>query len=188
MPKSDAIPERIVLAAIRRAQLHSVHPGGVSITAVKDHLDLPHNAWTTRQVRPLLEALIASGAVEPGRRQSHDVYAITAAGRRRAASFRALPESPQHQHWRRARALASQELARIRSGVLDGAEQASDLIEAGGESSEPWLVLSRQLQRACWTMASALHCLHEWPESDDRRADRPSPRIAALRNTVLWTD
>jgi hypothetical protein len=101
MPDSDAIPERIVLAAIRRAQLHSSNPGGVSITAVKDHLGLPHNGWTTRQVRPRLEALIASGAVEPGRKRSHDVYALTAAGRRRAASFRALPESPQHQHWRR---------------------------------------------------------------------------------------
>jgi hypothetical protein len=187
MPDSDAIPDRIVLAAIRRAQLHSGNPGGVSITAVKAHLGLPHNAWTTRQVRPLLEALIASGAVEPGRRQSHDVYAITAAGRRRAASFKALPESPQHQDWRRARALAGVRMGEFRRDMREALTDARRLLGAGADSAT-WAEMTKRLQRAARRLSSATYCLREWPEPNDATADIADPELRGRRNTLLWED
>ena len=70
--------------------------------------------------------------------------------------------------------------------------------------SDAWLELAEELQRACRRLASASHCLYEWAEPDDTRADidthdeagdrRLAPaqrrlmraRRAGRRNIRLW--
>jgi hypothetical protein len=46
----------LVLAAIERAQLHHDRPS-VPVGSIKAHLGLPHNGWTTRQLRPTWDSL-----------------------------------------------------------------------------------------------------------------------------------
>jgi DNA-binding PadR family transcriptional regulator len=186
MPEIDRIPEGLLLAAVKRAQLHQDRDEGVAIWQIKAHLGLRHNGWTTRQVRPLLDALVTAGLLEHRWEHSRNLWAITPKGRRRTSAFSELPESPQHRAWHEACVLAEQEIERIRAGLREALEQATELLDEPGPTSGAWLALGDRLEHACSVLGSATYCLHEWAEPDDRRADTKPPRVD-LRNTGRWS-
>lgn len=170
MPDTDRIPDALVLAAAKRAQLHQDRDEGVAIWQIKAHLELPHNGWTTRQLRPTLDALEARGLLEQDWVRSHHVWAITTNGRRRAARFSALPEAPQHAHWREARARADDGMDEFRREAGEALAEAARLLENGGDS-DAWFEMGELLRRTCRDVGKATYCLGEWAEPDDARPD-----------------
>ena len=140
-------------------------------------------------------------------------WELTSAGRRRlqrarrAGSVPPLPESPQHRAWRDARTAAAQEIERFRASLRDRLDEAALLLEADEPPhSDAWFELGEALQRACRRVASASHCLYEWVEPHDLRADvddhldpidegldpaeraRRRARRAGRRNIRLWDE
>jgi hypothetical protein len=100
-----------------------------------------------------------------------------------------LPESPQHRAWRHARAAATQEIERfqgaLHASLTDALAQVQDADTP--RSSLEWFALAERLRRDAWLVGSASHCLHEWQEPDDARADSdhgPPGR----RNVALWRE
>src|SRR5665811_650476 len=95
LPSND-----LILAAIERAVCHRGRDEpDVPLSIIKEHLRLPHNGWTTLQLRPKLEALEAAGLIEKSRRRSSAVWALTGMGHRRLGIVRdclTLPEAGQH--------------------------------------------------------------------------------------------
>ena len=207
-------PDELVLAAIERAERHQAHHrSGVPVWAILEHLDLRPRSAPARDVRARLDALHAAGSLDRARRHGVPTWALTSAGRRRlrgaasAGALPALPESPQHRAWRNARTTAAQELERFRRVLRERLERATALLDADpAPHSDAWLELGDELQRACRRLASASHCLYEWAEPDDARADidehlepadrRLAPgqgelrrsRRAGRRNILLWDD
>ncbi len=118
MRRFEPVSETVVLAAIDRAERHGAHRGeGATMSTVAEHLGFVHASWTTRGLRPRLEALVAAGALERMRRHGLVWWALTEKGRRRAARARrtvALPESPQHRAWRRTREEAVERIDGLR--------------------------------------------------------------------------
>jgi hypothetical protein len=74
MPKTKPTPELpsndLILAAIERAVCHRGRDEPESLSDIKEHLGLPHNGWTTQQLRPKLEELEAAGLIEQSRIRS----------------------------------------------------------------------------------------------------------------------
>jgi len=174
MPDRDAIPDAMVLAAVRRAQLHHGDKDGAALSRIKAHLGLRHTGWTTQQVRPQLDALVAAGLLTHEWRRSKDWWGITPPGKRRASPFSELPESPQHSAWRRARALAEQETERVWTRALDSVEAAEEALNNPKKvkpTSRTYRELGAQLRGAFEDLASATYCLNEWAEPDDQHAD-----------------
>ncbi|HEX4483532.1 MAG TPA: hypothetical protein VH081_07060 [Solirubrobacteraceae bacterium] len=186
MPERDAIPEATVLAAVRRAELHGEHRrAGVSLPTIKAHLGLRHTGWTTQQIRPMLEKLVADELLRYCWRHSRQWWAITSPGKRRASTFDVLPESPQHRKWREARLLAEQERERVWTAALDAVETAEDALTNAKNvkpTSETYLAIAKRLDDTFNNMASVAYCLAEWDEPSDLRADVEAP-YRALRNT-----
>jgi len=207
-------PDELVLAAVERAARHQANrESAVPVWAILEHLALRPRSAPARHVRSRLDALHAAGSLESARRHGVATWALTGAGRRRlrraagADELPALPESPQHRAWRNARTAAAQELERFRRLLSERLEQAAALLDADPPpSSDAWLELAEELQRGCRRLASASHCLYEWAEPDDARADldehvepddrRLAPaqrklrraRRAGRRNILLWDD
>jgi len=116
-----------------------------------------------------------------------------------------LPESPQHQAWRAARALAEWEIEQFRSAMADVLTEATALLDGSG-SSDGWFEMADRLRKAAWRLGSATYCLLQWSEPTDDRADiddhsmasdvllgdeeraRCSHRRSGRRNTNLWRD
>ncbi|MCW3018018.1 MAG: hypothetical protein JWN10_326 [Solirubrobacterales bacterium] len=212
--RSARPPDELVLAAVERAGRHQARPrSGVPAWAILEHLALRPRSAPARHVRSRLDALHAAGSLECTRRHGVPTWALTAAGRRRlrramsAGEPPALPESPQHRAWRNARTAAGQELERFRRLLGERLQQATALLDADPPPhSDAWLELTEELQRGCRRLASASHCLYEWAEPDDGRADldehvepddrRFAPaqrklrrvRRAGRRNILLWED
>ena len=215
-PRSPAggVPDELVLAAIERAERHRArdHPG-VPFTAAVEHLGLPPGAWTTRRLRPQFEALERMGVLERSRRHGLVMWGLTRRGRqrlsnaRRARRLSPLPESPQHIAWREARASARERVGEFRNGLRSALNDAVAVLDTGRRTnSDTWFELGERLQRACWRVGSATHCLYEWAEPADDRADvdnRRAPsdrdlspaerarrhgRRAGRRNIKLWGD
>jgi hypothetical protein len=204
--------DALVLAAVERAGRHQANNGSaVPVWAILEHLELRPRSPGARHVRTRLGALQAAGALECTRRHSVPTWELTHAGRRllrRAASageLRALPESPQHRAWRNARTAAAQELERFRELLRERLEHGAALLDADPPPhSDAWFELAEELQRGCRRVASASHCLYEWNEPDDARADldahvEPDDRVFApaqrelrrarrggRRNILLW--
>lgn len=218
-PDRGGPPERppsdeLVLAAIERAARHRARDTpAVPIWAIAEHLALPRRSARGRRLRAQLERLVATGALEPGRRRGVPTWALSARGRRRLRGARLagqapmLPESPQHLAWRNAQTLAACEIERFRRALADGLEQARRLLDAQPPGhSDAWFELGERLHRDARRLGSASHCLREWPEPQDERADldeRSEPgdeRLAAgelarvrsrrvgRRNVSLWDE
>jgi hypothetical protein len=207
-------PDELVLAAIERAARHqSHHRPAVPVWAILEHLALRPRSASARHVRARLHALHAAGSLDCLRRHGVTTWALTGSGRRRvrraadAGELPPLPESPQHRAWRNARVAAAQELERFRALLRERVERAAALLDADpAPPPDAWLELADELQRACRRLASASHCLHEWGEPDDSRADidehlepgdrRLTPaqrkltraRRAGRRNILLWDE
>ncbi len=194
---SDEFPsDQVLLAAIERAERHRFieNDPGQTLERIKRHLGLPHNGWTTRQLRPQLARLQALGLVEAFRRHSRDLWQLTPKGKRRLAALRrtgdlpVLPESPQHQLWREARTAASERIAGFREDVRGALAEAMALLGAADAPSDAWFEMSHSLQRICWRLGSATYCLSEWAEPDDAEADidPPTHKRGNRRNIGQW--
>ncbi len=182
MPAQKRIPDELLLAAIDRAERHRGREDdpGIGLSVVKDHLGLPRHGGTTSSLRPKLEALENAGLIRRFRRRSSEVMTLTAEGRQRLDALRGeidpLPEAPQHQVWREARAAAGERIAGFRGDLRGALDEAIRLLEADHESdSATWFALSERLHQAGRLYASAIHCLREWPEPDDSHADNDDP-------------
>jgi hypothetical protein len=184
-----------VLAALARAALHrGERHGAVPAWAILAHLGIPRRAALARHVRALLVELEAAGQVRADRRHGASVWTLTRAGRARLQQAAArgedvrLPESPQHLAWRQARASAALELARFRRSLGASLADARAQLRAGAPApSQEWFELAERLRREAWLVGSASHCLYEWREPDDARADiddGPPGR----RNVRLWRE
>lgn len=204
-------PDELVLAAVERAGRHQAHDTpAVPVWAILDHLAVAPRSAPARHVHARLRAMQAAGWLERSRRHGVTTWALTATGRRRlrraqrTAELPPLPESPQHRAWRHARTLAAHELARFREALRERVEYAALALDADPPPhSDAWLELAEDLQRGCRRLASASHCLYEWSEPDDARADidqhvEPADaqlgaaerraRRAGRRNVRLWDD
>jgi hypothetical protein len=155
--------------------------------------------------------LEASGCLQRSRRRGVPTWELTDAGLRRLRADGGvdwptqLPESPQHRAWRNARTVAAQEIERFRAQLRASLEVAASTLDAQPPPhSDAWLELGEELQRRCRRVASASHCLYEWAEPIDERADldehveacdatldqreraRRRARRAGRRNIGLW--
>ncbi len=107
----ESVSDGLVLAAVERAERHrELEREGVMMSGIAEHLGVVPSSWTTRRLRPRLDALIAEGSLARSRRHGVVVWELTDDGRgrlermRRAGEIEELPESPQHRAWRHARA------------------------------------------------------------------------------------
>jgi len=186
MPAKERTPDApisddLILAAIERAERHR-HPRrapGISLSAVKRHLGLPHHGGTTRRLHPQLKALETAELIEQFHRKGSKVIAITDTGQRRLDAVRGeitLPEAPQHREWREAKLAASERIPDFRSDLRSTLDEAIALLETDHEAdSNTWFELSERLRHTGRLLASAIHCLREWPEPDDARIDKDDP-------------
>lgn len=78
----EPVSDELLLAAVDRTERHrEVQRDGVSWADIIAHLGFVRTGWTTPQLRPQRDALIASGLLAAGRRQGFDVWRLTDAGR-----------------------------------------------------------------------------------------------------------
>lgn len=119
----ESVSDAQLLAAISRAEVHD-RQDDASRSDIAAHLGFMHNSWTTRRLRPQLDALRSVRRVRDVRRCGLNLLALTTAGRRalgqaRSAGEVTLPESPQHRIWRHSRTLAHERIDEFRQ-VLRG--------------------------------------------------------------------
>jgi ribosome-binding protein aMBF1 (putative translation factor) len=176
------ITDVLVLAAVERAVRHERRgtPRAVSAWAVYEHVGVSSRSRAGRCVRAELTALDGS-VLSRGKRHGVETWELTAAGRRRLSRLRAkgrlpgLPESPQHRAWREAHAMAEQRVEGFRAALLEDVRRAHELLGSPHAprrtGSDVWFELGERLQQECRRLASATHCLCEWREPDDTRAD-----------------
>jgi hypothetical protein len=176
--KFEPVPDVLVLAAIERAERHRRgENAGVPRSSIAEHLGFVHRSWTTRRLRPQVESLTTTKLLLRSRRHGIVIWSLTRDGRRRlAAAVKAgevgeLWESPQHRHWRHARAIAGERIEGFREEVRGVLDEAAGVLDAANPHSDAWFELAERLQRSCWQLGSATHCLYEWPEPYDVEAD-----------------
>ncbi len=169
------IPDELILAGIERAETHSwrSEQPGVMMSDVRRHVGLPK---TSPGVKARLIELVEQGALIRDRRNGVEVWVLTSKGRRRLSKKRrsgmalTLPESPQHEAWRKARALAEQEIDAFHETLRDCLMEALDLLSTSA-GSDAWFAMAPRLKQAAWRVGSVTHCLREWPEPVDAQAD-----------------
>ena len=129
----EPVSDELVLAAVERAERHREREDeGVMMSDIAEHLGFVHGSWTTRRLRPQIEAFIVAGLLVRSRRHGVVVWGLTSSGRSRceqASGAVVLPESPQHRVWRHARALAAERIDGVceqASGVLGEAMDVLD--------------------------------------------------------------
>ena len=221
MPRHDRRPDaadgpepssELVLAALERAARHARRAGpGVRAGTVLEHLGVAAHSRAARVARARLRELRDAGAVREMPYRGRALWSLTGAGSRRLHGARTtggaeqLPEAPQHWAWRTAGTLAALEIERFRDDLDAFLGQARELLAREPcPHSDAWFELAERLQRAAWRVGAATHCLCEWPEPSDARADVDdlqeegdaalSPtqreRLRALRagrrNAALW--
>ena len=171
----EPVSDELVLAAVERAERHRGREGeGVMMGDIAEHLGFVHGSWTTRRLRPQIEAFIAAGLLVRSRRHGVVVWGLTSSGRRRVEQTSGsvvLPESPQHRAWRHAQALAAERIDGLWEQVRGVLEEATGVLDADGVRSDAWFALAERLQSACWRLGAATYCLSEWAEPDDASAD-----------------
>jgi len=185
-PVSDAQ----ILAAIDRAEAHDRNQvpdaGRWDVAA---HLGFVHNSWTTRQLRPQMDALRSAGRIRDVRRLGLDLVALTSTGRRalrkaRGAGEVSLPESPQHRIWRHSRTVATDRIDGFREALRASVAELGALLETGQTPSDAWFEFGRRLSAEYRRLGSATYCLAEWAEPDDATAD--VDKVLGRRNVWGW--
>jgi hypothetical protein len=210
------LEDDILLTALRRAVVHDTRGRGhVPIWVLLEHLDVPRRSAGAGAARERLTKLEQRGWIERGAAHGVPMWTLSKTGLRRlrraerAGASIALPESPQHKTWRQARALASQEIDRFATELQRACDEATALLQSESREairSDTWLELGARLARNSRLLASARHCLSEWPEPTEASADVDSlsapddhllehDRLRALRvlragrrNTLLWRE
>jgi hypothetical protein len=189
--------QELVLAAVQRAARHRVpEPGPAPLWLVRAHLAVPPRSRGARVLRIRLGDLERQGLLTRGSEHGLPVWSPTASGRSALADGgeERLPDSPRRRVWRQARIAAAQELPRFRSRLSATLAEAQRMLAAppaAAPPSEAWLELGRRLDGDCRRLASAWHCLHEWPEPDDGQPAPPpeeATRLAGRRNVRLWRE
>lgn len=180
----------LALAALSRAVAHRPGcRGAVPMGELLAHLDLAPRSAPAAVLRARLAALERAGVLARGRRGGATVWSLTSRGRGPAADAAArarLPESPQHRAWRRARTTARLEIGRLRGRLQGSLREAEELLAAPVPApSERWFELAERLRAEAWTVGSASHCLYEWREPGEDRAD-VDDGPPGRRNTLLW--
>jgi hypothetical protein len=194
-PVSDAV----VLAAAERAERHHRGPAdGVTLGEVIEHLGFARVGWSTRSLRPQIDAFLATGALVPFRRFRIDFVKMTPTGRRRLAQARrgqgvVLPESPQHREWRHAHQQATERVGAMRQLLRETLDEADQLLSNEQTDSDAWYALAPRLHTTCRQLGSVTHCLREWPEPHDAHADHDtfparSDRRISRRIVGFWKD
>ena len=187
----DAIPDDLLLAAVERAERHSERRGA-PMFLIKEHLAAPKRSGRARRVNALVLTLAETGLLEHFREHCMDFWTLTDSARRRLRRAKgvaeALPESPQHEHWRRAHTLAERELDDYCERLRCVLAETTALLDAASEgaASEEWFKLGRRLDRHMRRVASAIHCLHEWAEPSDDVADMEGRRERGRRSYRAW--
>jgi len=174
----EPVTDDLVLAAVERAERHREREDeGVMMSDIAEHLGFVHGSWTTRRLRPQIEAFIAAGLLVRSRRHGVVIWGLTSSGRRRveranrSGASKGLPESPQHRVWRHAQALAAERIDGLRGQLRGVLTETAGALDAGGARSDAWFALAERLQSACWQLGSAMYCLSEWVEPDDASPD-----------------
>lgn len=190
LSRVEPVSDAQILAAINRAELHDRNQrpdaGRWEIAA---HLGFVHNSWTTRRLRPQIDALRSAGRIRNVRRCGIDLVALTATGRRalgkaRVAGLVFLPESPQHRSWRHSRSMAGDRIDGFREALQTSMAELGALLDAEQASSEAWFEFGKRLSAECRRLGSASYCLFEWAEPDDERADVDT--VLGRRNVWGW--
>jgi hypothetical protein len=116
--KFKPVSHAVVLAALDRAERHRRGTGeGVMGSNLAEHLGFVRGPWTTRGLRPQLDALIDAGVLERVKRKGMVRLVLTEKGRTQTARARqtvALPGSPQHRAWRQTRKKAVERIDGLR--------------------------------------------------------------------------
>jgi hypothetical protein len=193
----EPVSDDVVLAAIDRAERHSHgERRGILLGDIIAHLGFVRTGgWTTRQLRPQLDAFLAGGLLSAVRRHGMVLWALTDAGRERLAAYHEsgeideLPESPQHRLWREARALSAAQIDGFAMELRRDLRDAVALVNRYRQvRSDNWFELAARLSDGCKRLGSATHCLFEWPEPDDARRDadkRADPSDEGLSEAAL---
>lgn len=171
----EPVSDELVLAAVERAERHRERRDeGVMMSDIAEHLGFVHGSWTTRRLRPQIEAFIADGLLVRSRRHGVVVWGLTSGGRSRVEQARGsvvLAESPQHRVWRHAQMQAAERIDRLGEQVRGVVREATGTLDVDGVRSDAWFALAKRLQSACWQLGSATYCLSEWEEPDDASPD-----------------
>jgi hypothetical protein len=178
-PFAHPVSDALVLAAVERAERHRPRDEpGVMLGDVFAHMGFVYNGAATRQLRPRLDALLSTGALEQTRRHGVNLLVLTSTGRRRLAQALRqgetpeLPESPQHRKWPRSRATASERIEKYREELRALFGEAETLLDASTQArSDSWFDLAARLAAPAANLGAAIYCLTEWPEPDDARPD-----------------
>jgi hypothetical protein len=170
----------------------------VTLGEVIEHLGFDRVGWTTRSLRPQIDAFLAAGALVPFRRFGFDFLKLTPTGRRRLAQVRrsrevVLPESPQHREWRHARQQAIERVGAMRQLLRETLDEADRLLSNEQTDSDAWYALAPRLHMTCRQLGSVTHCLREWPEPHDAHADHDTfptrgDRRISRRIVGFWND
>jgi hypothetical protein len=173
-PVSDAV----VLAAAERAECHHRGPvDGVTLGEIIEHLGFVRvGGWSTRSLRPQIDAFLAAGVLVPFRRFGFDFLKLSTNGRRRLARARrggeiVLPESPQHRAWRHAGKQATEQVGAMRQLFRETLDEADRLLSGEQTGSDAWYALAPRIFTTCNQLVSVTYCLREWPEPYDTHAD-----------------
>lgn len=187
---AQSVSDTQVLAAIDRAEAHDRNQiPDAARWDIAEHLGFVHEPWTTRRLRPQIEALKAAGRVRDIHRLGIDLVALTSAGRRALRKARSigevsLPESPQHRKWRHSRTMATDRIDGFRDALRASVTELGALLDAGQTPSDAWFEFGKRLSAECRRLGSATYCLSEWLEPDDARADVDT--VLGRRNVWGW--
>lgn len=190
LSRVEPVSDAQILAAIDRAEAHDRNQiPDAARWDIAAHLGFVHNSWTTKQLRPQIDALKAAGRIRDVRRLGLDLVALTSTGRRvlrkgRSAGEVALPESPQHRTWRHSRTVAGDRIDGFRDALRASVAELGGLLDAGQAPSDAWFEFGKRLSAECRRLGSATYCLSEWVEPDDGRADVDT--VLGRRNVWGW--
>jgi hypothetical protein len=91
LSRVEPVSDAQILAAIDRGEVHDRNQvsdaGRWDIVA---HLGFVHNSWTTRRLRPQIDALESAGRIRNVRRLGLDLVALTSTGRRTLGKARSV--------------------------------------------------------------------------------------------------
>jgi hypothetical protein len=185
------VTDGFVLAAVERAVLHEQEDAALTSEVVA-HLGFQWGPPTNQFLFPRLEELQHAGLITNTPRRDEPFWSLTSVGQeqldkeRDAGEVGPLPESPQHRTWRRARVGAALRIDQFRGEQTQAIGAAYELTYRYEPSaSAEWFLMAERLRWTTWRMASAIHCLYEWPEPDDEFPDvdenpGPSPGRRAI--------